>query len=61
MDNDTLFGVGKLSTRGGPSGAGAGGADFKMIGQVEDTVQGGKLLDDEKDLTYSAPSPTPWK
>ncbi|CAO1626002.1 unnamed protein product [Parajaminaea phylloscopi] len=34
--------------------------EFRVVGQLEDTVQGGKLLED-RDLTYSAPSPTPWK
>lgn len=32
---------------------------FKLIGaQLEDTIRGGRLLD-EKDVTFSAPSPTP--
>lgn len=65
LDNDTLFGVGKSArpmntSMASADNAGGNDHDFRMIGRLEDTVQGGKLLAD-KDVTYSAPSPTPWK
>lgn len=69
IDNDTLFGIGagvgtgKVATATSvtqqPKSRGQSSDEFKLRGgQLEDTVRGGKLLE-ERDLTYSAPSPTP--
>lgn len=59
----SAVGGGAASTAAGGSRPGnhAASSSFRVVGpQLDQTVQGGQLLAD-KDVTYSAPSPTPWK